>query len=32
MRERIEAVGGRLEIDSRQGTRLTVAIPARAGA
>ena len=32
MRERIEALGGRLEIDSRQGTRLTVAIPARAGA
>ena len=32
MRERIESVGGRLEIDSRQGTRLTVAIPARAGA
>lgn len=32
MRERIEALGGRFEIDSRQGTRLTVAIPARAGA
>jgi two-component system sensor histidine kinase DesK len=32
MRERIEALGGRIEIDSRQGTRLTVAIPARAGA
>ena len=32
MRERVEALGGRLEIDSRQGTRLTVAIPARAGA
>src|SRR6185437_16741317 len=30
MRERVEALGGRLEIDSRQGTRLTVAIPARA--
>jgi two-component system, NarL family, sensor histidine kinase DesK len=32
MRERVEALGGRLEIDCRQGTRLTVAIPARAGA
>jgi two-component system, NarL family, sensor histidine kinase DesK len=32
MRERVEALGGRLEIDSREGTRLTVAIPARAGA
>ena len=32
MRERVEALGGRLEIDSRQGTRLTVAIPARASA
>jgi two-component system, NarL family, sensor histidine kinase DesK len=32
MRERIEALGGQLEIDSRQGTCLTVAIPARAGA
>ncbi|HZT00686.1 MAG TPA: sensor histidine kinase [Steroidobacteraceae bacterium] len=32
MRERIEALGGRLEIDSRKGTRLIVAIPARAGA
>jgi two-component system sensor histidine kinase DesK len=32
MRERVEAMGGQLEIDSRQGTRLTVAIPARAGA
>jgi len=32
MRERVEALGGRLEIDSRQGTRLTVAIPMRAGA
>ena len=27
MRERIEALGGRLEIDSRQGTRLTAEIP-----
>lgn len=32
MRERIEALNGRLEIDSRQGTRLTVAIPGRPGA
>jgi two-component system, NarL family, sensor histidine kinase DesK len=32
MRERVEALGGRLDIDCRQGTRLTVAIPARAGA
>lgn len=32
MRERVEAMGGRFEIDSRQGTRLTVIIPARAGA
>ncbi|HVS78362.1 MAG TPA: sensor histidine kinase [Steroidobacteraceae bacterium] len=32
MRERVEALGGRLEIDSRHGTRLTVDIPARAGA
>lgn len=32
MRERVEALGGRLEIDCRQGTCLTVAIPARAGA
>jgi two-component system, NarL family, sensor histidine kinase DesK len=32
MRERVEALGGRLEIDCRQGTRLTVAIPARGGA
>ena len=31
MRERVEALGGRLEIDSRQGTHLTVAIPARSG-
>jgi two-component system, NarL family, sensor histidine kinase DesK len=31
MRERVEALGGRLEIDSRQGTHLTIAIPARAG-
>lgn len=31
MRERVEALGGQLEIDSRQGTRLIVAIPARAG-
>lgn len=29
MRERIEALGGRLDIDSRAGTRLTVDIPAR---
>jgi two-component system, NarL family, sensor histidine kinase DesK len=27
MRERVEALGGRLEIDSRQGTRLTAEIP-----
>ena len=27
MRERLEALGGRLEIDSRQGTRLTAEIP-----
>ena len=32
MRERIEALGGRLEIESRQGTRLTAAIPHAAGA
>jgi two-component system sensor histidine kinase DesK len=32
MRERIEALGGRFEIDSRRGTRLTVAIPARVSA
>jgi two-component system, NarL family, sensor histidine kinase DesK len=32
MRERVEAIGGQLEIDCRRGTRLTVAIPARAGA
>ena len=32
MRERIEALGGRLQIDSRQGTCLTVDIPARVGA
>jgi two-component system sensor histidine kinase DesK len=32
MRERIEALGGRLRIDSRQGTRLTVELPAWAGA
>ncbi|MGA7540541.1 MAG: sensor histidine kinase [Steroidobacteraceae bacterium] len=32
MRERIEALGGRLEIDSRQGTRLTAEIPHGAGA
>jgi two-component system sensor histidine kinase DesK len=32
MRERVESLGGRFEVDSRQGTRLTVAIPARAGA
>jgi two-component system sensor histidine kinase DesK len=31
MRERVEALGGRLEIDSHEGTRLMVAIPARAG-
>ncbi len=31
MRERVEAVGGRVEVDSRQGTRLTVEIPAQAG-
>jgi two-component system sensor histidine kinase DesK len=30
MRERVEAVGGRLQIDSRQGTHLTVDIPAAA--
>jgi two-component system, NarL family, sensor histidine kinase DesK len=28
MRERVEALGGRLEIDSRQGTQLTAEIPA----
>jgi two-component system, NarL family, sensor histidine kinase DesK len=32
MRERVEALGGRLEIDSRQGTRLTVEIPAQEAA
>jgi two-component system sensor histidine kinase DesK len=32
MRERIEALGGRLEIDSRQGTRLTAEIPRGADA
>jgi two-component system sensor histidine kinase DesK len=32
MRERVEALGGRLRVDSRQGTRLTVEIPAWAGA
>jgi two-component system, NarL family, sensor histidine kinase DesK len=32
MRERIEALGGRLEIDSQQGTRLTAEIPRGAGA
>lgn len=32
MRERIEALGGRLEIDSRQGTRLTAEIPCGARA
>ncbi|MGH8290117.1 MAG: sensor histidine kinase [Steroidobacteraceae bacterium] len=32
MRERIEALGGRLEVDSRQGTRLTAEIPHGAGA
>jgi two-component system sensor histidine kinase DesK len=32
MRERVEALGGRLEIDSRQGTRLTVEIPAQQAA
>jgi two-component system sensor histidine kinase DesK len=32
MRERVEALGGRLEIDSRQGTRLRVEIPAQAAA
>lgn len=32
MRERVEAVGGRMEIDSRQGTRLTVDLPAWAEA
>ena len=31
MRERVEALGGRLEVDARQGTRLTVDIPALAG-
>lgn len=31
MRERIEALGGRIEIDSRQGTRLNIDIPAPAG-
>lgn len=29
MRERIEALGGRLEIDSHEGTRLAIDIPAR---
>jgi len=32
MRERVEALGGRLEIDSRQGTRLTIEIPAQEAA
>ena len=32
MRERVEALGGRLEIESSQGTRLTAAIPHRAAA
>lgn len=32
MRERLEALGGRLEIDSRQGTRLTAEIPHGASA
>ena len=32
MRERIEALGGRLEIDSRQGTRLSAEIPRVASA
>lgn len=32
MRERIEALGGRLEIESRQGTRLTARIPHGVGA
>lgn len=32
MRERVEALGGRLQIDSSQGTRLTVEIPAQAAA
>ncbi len=32
MRERVEALGGRLEIDSRQGTCLTVELPAAAAA
>ena len=32
MRQRVEALGGRLEIDSRQGTRLTADIPHVAGA
>jgi len=32
MRERVEALGGRLDIDSREGTRLSVHIPAWAGA
>jgi len=31
MRERVEALGGHVAIDSRQGTRLTVHIPAQAG-
>ncbi len=31
MRERVAALGGRLEIDCRHGTRLTIAIPAPAG-
>ncbi len=31
MRERVAALGGRIEIDSRQGTRLSVDIPAQAG-
>ena len=31
MRERIEALGGRLDIESREGTRLSVYIPAAAG-
>jgi two-component system, NarL family, sensor histidine kinase DesK len=32
MRERVEALGGRLDIDSHEGTRLTVHIPAWAAA
>ena len=32
MRERVEALGGRLEIDSRRGTRVTAEIPHAAGA